>query len=1388
MLRSRNWLRNFKRAILRESIERDASSSRRDSRRPRFEPLEDRRVMAVAIEAFTPTPSGFTAQLSEEIRLENLNIYDTQGGAMGAADVTLQGESVGDVRGTLVVRGTELSFVATGGVLAADSYTATLRSAPNAIVDAALGQMLDGEFTGQFPSGDGTPGGDFVFSFTVAAVPSVVVGLPDFARGPTQSVNVPAVGSGQAPLSGLPIQVSETAGVTSMSMTITYDPAMLDVSEVKLGRDAPTGSQVEANLTVPGQITLAFFSLNPMTGGPADLLEIVASVPEDAPYAQAQVLRIQSLEVNAGLIQALGDEAIHVVAFPGDANANRRYDAEDARLTARVGVGLDTGFVANDPTASATEAGTHLYPTIDPIIIGDVTGLDGISPLDASDVLRRVVGLPTPNIPALPTAQAPTGLALSSTTIAEGQPVGTTVGTFTTIDPDVNDTHTYTLVAGAGDNDNEFFTISGNTLLTAAVFDSAVKSSYSIRVQTTDSTGRTHQRTFTLSVSETNQAPTAIGLDVTAIAENEPAGTVVGTLTTTDPNPSDTHTYTLVSGEGSSGNAAFQIVGATLVTTEPLDFEEQSSYSVRIRTTDSGGLFTEQVFVISVTDVNEAPTGIVLDSSTVGENLPAETLVGTLSTIDPDAGDSHTYSIVAGQGDADNASFAISDNTLVTTEPLDFEQQSSYSVRVRSTDSGGLFVDHVFVITVTGTNEAPTAISLSNNVVAENQAAGTVVGTFTTVDPDAGDTHAYSMVAGAGSTDNTSFAIVNNTLVTALPLDFEAQSSYSIRIRSTDSGGLFTEEVFVITVTDVNEAPTAIQLSNTTFSENQPEDTVIGTLSTTDPDAGDTHTYTIVEGEGDADFFTIVDDTLVTAQALDFSAQSSYTVRIRSTDSGGLFTEQDFTITLESVNQAPTAIQLSNTTFSENQPEDTVVGTLTTTDPNAGDTHIYTIVEGVDDAALFTIVDDTLVTAQALDFSAQSSYTVRIRSTDSGGLFTEQDFTITLEGVNQAPTAIALSNTTFSEDQPEDTVVGTLSTSDPNAGDTHIYTIVEGEGDADFFTIVDDTLVTAQALDFGAQSSYTVRIRSTDSGGLFTEQDFTITLEGVNQAPTAIQLSNTTFSENQPEDTVVGTLSTTDPNAGDTHIYTIVEGVDDSAFFTIVDDTLVTAQALDFDAQSSYTVRIRSTDSGGLFTEQDFTITFEGVNQAPTAIQLSNTSFNENQSEDTVVGTLTTADPNVGDTHIYTIVEGVDDATFFTVVDDTLVTAQALDFDTQSSYTVRIRSTDSGGLFTEQDFTITLNQAPTEIMLDNAMAPNLSPAGTVIGQFSTVDPDGAIHLYEFVDGDGDTHNGSFGIVNGELQAITTLDFGATPTFSIRVRSTDEGGLSVEEIFLITEEV
>ena len=100
-------------------------------------------------------------------------------------------------------------------------------------------------------------------------------------------------------------------------------------------------------------------------------------------------------------------------------------------------------------------------------------------------------------------------------------------------------------------------------------------------------------------------------------------------------------------------------------------------------------------------------------------------------------------------------------------------------------------------------NHAPTDIALSSATIAENQSTGTAVGTLSTIDSDTGNTFTYSLPTG--SLDNASFAISGSSLVTAGSFNYEAKSLYSVLVRSTDQGGLYTEKTFTITVTDVYE-------------------------------------------------------------------------------------------------------------------------------------------------------------------------------------------------------------------------------------------------------------------------------------------------------------------------------------------------------------------------------------------------------------------------------------------------------------------------------------------------------------------------------------------------------------------------------------------------------
>jgi len=84
------------------------------------------------------------------------------------------------------------------------------------------------------------------------------------------------------------------------------------------------------------------------------------------------------------------------------------------------------------------------------------------------------------------------------------------------------------------------------------------------------------------------------------------------------------------------------------------------------------------------------------------------------------------------------------------------------------------------------------------------------VPTFSTADPDAGDSFAYEIVPAPESTGIAMFTIQGDTLRTAGPLNYEAGPSYSLTIRATDRGGLSTTSVFTVVATNVTEAPLSI--------------------------------------------------------------------------------------------------------------------------------------------------------------------------------------------------------------------------------------------------------------------------------------------------------------------------------------------------------------------------------------------------------------------------------------------------------------------------------------------------------------------------------------------------------------------------------------------------
>lgn len=990
---------------------------------------------------------------------------------------------------------------------------------------------------------------------------------------------------------------------------------------------------------------------------------------------------------------------------------------------------------------------------------------------------------------------APTAINLTNTSVSENLLPNTFVGKLSANDPDAGATHTFALVLGAGSSGNSNFVISNDSLYTNTSFDFEVASNHSIRLSANDGNGGTFQQTFTINILNANDTPTDINITSNQIAENLPSNSTVGTLSTADQDVANSFIYTLVAGTGSTDNSSFNISGNTLRSSVSYDFETKNTYSVRVRSTDNGGAYFEKVFTINVTDVVDAPTNITISNDTINENLPANTLIGTVSGVSQDAAASYTFSFDNSIAGNDNNSFVLVGNQIRSNVQFDFEAKSVYTVYISASTGPSVTFTKLIQIYVRNQNDAPTDIALSFNTIKENRPAGAFIGTFSSSDADAGSSFIYTLANGLGSIDNPIFRISNDSLYTAATLNFEQKNSFSIRVQSTDNGNQSFQKVFTIMVSDSNDAPTGISLNTNSINENLPAGTVIATISSVDADANQNHTYSLVSGLGadNNNLFNIVGNQLRSSASFNFEQNTSFKIRIQTNDGNGGTFADTFTVFVLNANDAPTNITLSNNILVENRPVNTIVGVLSTTDQDAGDLFTYSFanVTGNDNNA-FYINGDQIRTNTNFDFEGKQVYTIYIQTSDGLANFQKQ-FVINIADSNDAPTNVVLSNNTVSENLSANAFVGMIYSTDADANNTFIYSLVSGNGSTNNnnFIIRNDSLLTATSFNFEAKSSYSIRLRTTDNGGLWFDKQFEITINNANDVPTDISLSANEITENRLSRSLIGSFATTDQDASNTFNYSFVAGTGDSdnTAFIIIGNELRSNRIFNYETKNVYSIRVQSNDGNGGSTEKVFTILVSDSNDAPTNIVLSTNIIAENLPVSSKVCDINTIDQDANDAFLYSFanVTGNNNSNFF-IIGNELRTNTTFDYETKNFYIVVLTTTDAAGASFSKQFIINIKDsvdAPTAMELGNNQVAENKPADEYVGTFTATDADQfANFTYALVGGTGSLDNGSFKIVNDSLLTNATFNFEAKRNYSIRVRVTDVTNASFERIFVV----
>ncbi len=498
-----------------------------------------------------------------------------------------------------------------------------------------------------------------------AANPPLTVTYSGFVNGDTNAslTTQPTVGTTANAASAVGVYPVTVSGAASANYQITYRSGALTVSQNSQNVTYASATSVktygDADFSLPANsssgLAVTYTSSNPAvaTVDASGTIHVIsagsttftASQPGNANYLAA-VPVTNILTVSKALLAVTS------------VNQNKTYGAVNPPLTATY-----TGFVNGDnssslttpptfSTTATTSSAVGTYPIVAngaaaanynlTYAAGTLTVVKAALTISADNQMR-VAGLGNPPL----------------TVSYNGFVNGDTQASFTA-QPTVSTTATATSAPGT----------------------------YSIMVSGAASANYTITYTSgTLTV--TNATVSSVSLAQVTLFENRPIGTLAATLSATSLDPNATYTYTLVAGTGSTDNALFSIQGNKLVTAQSLDYEQKAVYSITLRAINQYGLYLDQAFTISLSDVNEAPTLAAISNQSVC-NLPSNQTI-TLTGITPGPETAQTTAVTVRSNNAALFNFlyvsSVSNGSATLTYQL--TQPGTAVVTVTVKDNGG---------------------------------------------------------------------------------------------------------------------------------------------------------------------------------------------------------------------------------------------------------------------------------------------------------------------------------------------------------------------------------------------------------------------------------------------------------------------------------------------------------------------------------------------------------------------------------------------------------------------------------------------------------------------------------------------------------------------------
>ena len=634
----------------------------------------------------------------------------------------------------------------------------------------------------------------------------------------------------------------------------------------------------------------------------------------------------------------------------------------------------------------------------------------------------------------------------------------------------VNETLTYT-----GLNTPSWLTVSSSGLLTGTP-DNEDVGSHSITVQVTDSSGAIDTRTFSLTVNNVNDAPIFNFTPPSNTNEDVPFSLQLSAV-----DPDALHGTAAIAYSEVTLPSWLSLSASGLLQGTPTN-NDVGTHNIIVRVTDEAGVSAEKSFNLTVNNINDAPTLEEIPDTSINEESPFSYQL-TATDIDTDVeAETLFYEAVTKP-----EWISVSSSGLITGTPRDSDV-GEYSLTVKVTDIGGLVDTKTFRLFVNDILYPPILEPIPDTKLDEGDGLNYQL-TATDIDTDVvTETLLYEAVKKPEW-----MSVSSSGLITGTPKN-EDVGEHSVTIRVTDADSLIDTKTFLVTVENINDAPTFTVAGKYSFGSEDQD--VIFTIPVyeyvTDIDhnvSAETLRFTMESGPN---WMVMTPDGNLLGMASNENV-GVHTLVLNVTDSAGASDTKTFTLTVNNVNDPPSLEEIPDASINE---EAAFSYQLTANDIDLDVVEETLTYEAVSAPSWMNVSSSGLISGTPANEDV-GSHEVTVKVTDSAGASDEKTFTLTINNVNDAPEFTFTAPTSTDEDSA---FSYQLTASDIDADVVAETLTFEAVTKPDWMTVSASGLITGTPTndDVGSHS-VTVKVR--DSAGATDQKTFTLAVLNTNDVP-----------------------------------------------------------------------------------------------------------------------------------------------------------------------------------------------------------------------------------------------------------------------------------------------